>query len=257
MKENQVFRNKAIPLYYQLETILRKRLLSGEFEPGAFFTTGDTLAKECKVSRIVVSQALSALEKDGFIVRRRGKGTFVSENIPSFELPKLTGSIADLISTAVQTHPKILDFSWRHVDKKIADCLGLPEGTMIVYIERLLLAKGSPLCYVVNYLPPTIGEKIQPEDILVKPLLSLMEDDLGIKLADATQKIGADIADSYIAPLLEVRAGDPLLKIERIIFDSNGRAVDYVSVLYRADRYYYTVRLKRRKIENNSQWIHI
>lgn len=249
-----MLQNKVIPLYYQLETILRIRISLGEFEPGVSLPSEDALAKEYGVSRITVRQALSSLEKDGFITRERGKGTFVSEKPLSFEPTKLTGSIEDLISMGIRTNTKVIDFSLTQVAKKVTDSLGLAEGTKLVRIERLRLARGTPFSYILNYLPSTIGQKIQPNDLIAKPLLKILEDDFGIDLGEATQRIEADIADSYVASLLEVRVGAPLLKIERTVFDSHRRAVEHTSVLYRADRYYYTVRLEREKVENSSQW---
>lgn len=246
--------NKAIPLYYQIETILRRKILEGEFESGMLLANEETLAEQYKVSRITLRQALSSLEQDGLIIRKRGKGTFVSETLPGLQAANLTGSMEDLISMGIKTSTKIINFSLTPVARKITDCLALPEGIEVVRIERLRLAKGSPFSYILNHLSPTIGQKIQPADLLVKPLLKILEDDLHIDLAGAIQKIGADIADSYIAPLLKIRVGDPLLKIERTVFDEDQKPVEYVSALYRADRYSYTVRLERKEAERTSQW---
>ena len=253
-RRKQMLRNKAIPLYYQLETILRKKILSGEIQAGTALPSEGALAQEYEVSRITVRKALSILEGDELIVRRRGRGTFVLEQPASFEVPKFTGSIEDLISMGIKTSTKVLDFSLTRVAKNITDHLGLPEGTEVVRIERLRLAKVSPFSYILNYLPPTIGQKIRSDDLLTKPLLKILEDDLGIDLAEATQRIEADLADSYVAPLLEVPVGDPLLKIERTVFDSEHKAVEFVSVLYRADRYYYTAKLERKKSEKEACW---
>ena len=239
--------DKIIPLYYQLDTIFRRKILSGEFAAGASLPSEDAIGEEYGVSRITVRQALSSLEKDGLIIRKRGKGTFVSAKPPIIEPAKLTGSIEDLISIAMRSTTKIIDFSLTQVAKKVTDSLGLPERTEVVRIERVQSSKGSPFSYVLNYLPPTIGQKIQPDDLLTKPLLKILQDDLSIDLTEATQRIEAAIADSYIAPLLKIRVGDPLLKIERTVFDSGHKAVEHVSVLYRADRYFYAVRLERTK----------
>jgi GntR family transcriptional regulator len=247
-----MFRNNGIPLYYQLETILRKAILLGEIEAGMRLPSEDALARQYEVSRITVRRALSGLEKDVLIIRRRGKGTFVSEKPVSFEVPKFTGSIEDLISMGIKTKTKVIDFSLTTVAKNITDHLGLPEGSKVVRIERLRLVKNSPFSYILNYLPFAIGGTIQPGDVLVKPLLKILEDDLHIPLLEAIQRIEADAADSYVAPLLEIRIGDPLLKIQRIIFDSRHRAVEYVSVLYRSDKYYYAVKLEREEIRKGS-----
>lgn len=252
-----MFKDQAVPLYYQLETLLRKKILAGELEPGATLPILDSLAKEYEVSRITVRQALSALERDGLIVRKRGKGTFVSENPASLKLPKLTGSVDDLIARGMEIQTKVLDFRWIDAPGNVADCLGLPKRTSVLRIERLRFVKGSPLSYIVNYLPRDIGQRIQRDDLLVKPLLKILNDDLGIKLAKANQKIEADIADTYVAPLLDVRVGDPLLKIERTAFDQNQRVVEWVSIWYRADRYFYRVWWDGRRGGSASHLEHI
>lgn len=252
-----VFANKVVPLYYQLDTILREKILSRGFEPGVPLPAEDALAEEYGVSRITVRQALSSLARDGFIIRKRGKGTFVSDESLHLEPAKLTGSIEDLISMGLRTSTKIIDFSLTQVAKKITDNLGLPEGTKVVRIERIRIARGSSFSYILNYLPPAVGQKIQADDLLSKPLLRILEDDLGIALAEASQTIEASIADSYVASLLEIRVGDPLLKVERTVLDSRHRPVEFVSVVYRADKYCYSVKLERGKAEMAPHWRHI
>ena len=84
-----MLRDKAIPLYYQLETILRNKITSGDYSPARPLPSEDALAEEYEVSRITVRQALSSLEQDGLVIRQRGKGTFVSENTHTLEPPPL------------------------------------------------------------------------------------------------------------------------------------------------------------------------
>jgi len=250
-------KNRGIPLYYQLATILTRKIMSGEYTGGVPLPSENALAEEYQVSRITVRQALASLESDGIIVRKRGKGTFVTEASLSVEPAKLTGSMQDLFSMGIKTSTEVLQFGLAEAAKGIAGELGLPEGTQVVRIERLRLAKGNPFSYILNFLPPAIGGKIQPDDLLAKPLLRIVEDNLGINLASATQRIEADVADSYVAPLLKVRVGDPLLKIARTVFDSHHKAVMHTSVLYRGDRYYYTVTLEREKSINTFRWRHV
>ena len=114
--------------------------------------------------------------------------------------------------------------------------------------------EGSPFSYVLNYLPPDIGQKIKKEDLIAKPLLMILEDDLGIKVTEAVQSIEATIADTHVASLLGIRVSDPLLKGERTVFDVNHRPVEYVSVLYRADKYSYTVNLRRKSSDSSVGW---
>src|SRR5262245_7653933 len=73
------FVSKRIPLYYQLENLLREKIHSGEFRVGERLPTENDLIKHYGVSRITVRQALAALTQAGVIERRQGRGTFVVE----------------------------------------------------------------------------------------------------------------------------------------------------------------------------------
>jgi GntR family transcriptional regulator len=249
-----MLKDKAIPLYYQIETILRRKILSGELQPLAAIPTEDALAQEFDVSRITIRQALGLLEKDGLVIRQRGKGTFVSEGVKAFESAKLTGSMEDLILIGVQTSTKILDFSWSEAPQSVRERLGLGEESQVLRIEKIRLVESSPFSYVINYLPQKIGQKVKPEDLTAKPLLMVMEENLGIRPDEADQTIEATIADAHVAPLLDIRVGDPLLKVERTVFDVKNRPVECVFVLYRADKYFFNVKLKRTRFKNSIGW---
>lgn len=249
-----MLRNSPIPLYYKLETILRKKISSGELSRGDLLPSEDALSKEYELSRITIRQALSHLESDGLIVRKRGKGTFVSEKYTYLESPKFTGFMEDLITMGISTESKIINISWVRGPENIQDHLELDAETEFFRIERIRLVEGGPFSYILNYLPPDIGKKIKKEKLSGKPLLMILEEDLGIQPSEAIQRIEATIADTHVAGLLGVRVGDPLLKVERTVFDVDHRPVEYVSVLYRADKYFYTVHLRRKKIKNHSGW---
>jgi GntR family transcriptional regulator len=203
-----MLKDKAIPLYYQIETILRRKILSGELQPLTSIPTEDALAREFDVSRITIRQALGLLEKDGLVIRQRGKGTFVSEGVKAYESAKLTGSMEDLILMGVQTSTKILDFSWSEPPQSVKERLGLGEEPRVLRIEKIRLVEQSPFSYVVNYLPQKIGQKIKAEDLVAKPLLMVLEENLDIRTDEAYQTIEATIADARGA-LLGIQVGDP------------------------------------------------
>lgn len=249
-----MLKDKAIPLYYQIETILRKKILSGEFQPQAPIPTEDALAQEFDVSRITIRQALGLLERDGLVVRQRGKGTFVSEGVKAYESAKLTGSMEDLILMGVQTSTKVLEMSWIESPQSIKDRLGLEDGSQVLRIEKIRHVEMEPFSYVINYLPRKIGQKIKAEDLTLKPLLMVLEENLGIRPDEADQTIEATVADAHVAPLLNIRVGDPLLKVERTVFDVKSRPVECVFVLYRADKYFFNVKLKRTRSKNSIGW---
>jgi GntR family transcriptional regulator len=244
----------GIPLYYQIETVLRKKIVSGELPSMSPLPSEESLAKEYGVSRITVRQALSILEQDSLITRHRGKGTFVSERSRFVEPQRLTGFMEDLISMGVKTKTKVLELATIEVPENVRERLELNTPGQAIRAKKVREIDGKPFSYVINYFPADIGRKIKKKDLLAKPALTILEENLGVQIAEAVQTVEATIADAEVAQLLDVRVGEPLLKAERTVFDRKKRPVEHVSTLYRSDKYYFTVELKRKRSKNSVGW---
>lgn len=68
-----------LPLYYQLYTSLLERIRSGEFAVGDMLPSERQLSRDYGVSRITAIKALDLLEREGYIERLQGRGSFVVE----------------------------------------------------------------------------------------------------------------------------------------------------------------------------------
>ena len=248
-----MLRDKAIPLYYQLETILRKKITSGDYAPDTPLPSEDGLAEEYGVSRITVRQALSSLEQDGLVIRQRGKGTFVSGKADTLELPRFTGSIEDLILMGKRTKTKVIESAWIDPPDIIRERLKVKDGK-VLRIEKIRHIEGDPFAHVFNYLPPELGNNLPMDLVKSKPILMILEDELGVRANEAEQTVEATIADAADASLLDIRVGDPLLKAERTVYDVKGNPAEYVSVVYRADKYAFTMKLKRKRTDKSVGW---
>lgn len=255
-KPKSAFVSSRIPLYYQLENLLREKILSGAFVAGDRLPTENELIQQYGVSRITVRQALTALAEEGLIERQQGRGTFVAERRtrrrPFEGTIHLTGSLDELIDMALDTPIKVLDMTRIEADPHEAELLGLQTGEPVFRVKRLRLREGKPFSLIVNYLPAEIGARFTNEELSSGSLLRLLEKKFGLHLESAKQQITADLADPYVAGLLDVRIGSPLLSIERTVYTDDGRPVEYVRVLYRSDRYNYTVLLTRDR-QNKSK----
>jgi len=80
--ERRIDKKSPVPAYHQLRIILENDIRKGKYKIGAFFPTETKLAQLYGLSRMTVRQALGELEKEGFILREQGKGTFVIRNKP-------------------------------------------------------------------------------------------------------------------------------------------------------------------------------
>ena len=67
------------PIYDQIASQLKARILSGELKPGEALPSIRALAKDLKISVITTNRAYDELEAAGFLYTVAGKGCFVAE----------------------------------------------------------------------------------------------------------------------------------------------------------------------------------
>ncbi|MBI4468683.1 MAG: GntR family transcriptional regulator [Acidobacteria bacterium] len=248
------FENRKVPLYYQLESILREKINSGEWTEGHQVPTESELVGQYGVSRITVRQALASLADEGLVSRIQGRGTYVTKRRPIKGAIRLTGFLEDLMAMGIETKVKTLEFKKLSAGVQEAEQLGVVPGDSIWQIKRVRFVKETPYSYIVSHLPEAIGDRITADELTHGSLLKLLEDKLGIRLGDASQMINAALADGYISGLLRTKVGAPLLSIERRVSGIDGRPVEFVRTLYRADMYCYSVKLTRGPHEVGTGW---
>lgn len=239
------FVSGGVPLYYQLATLLRERIVTGHYQKGEQLPPQLTLAKDYGVSRLTAREALKQLEGEGLIRQEQGRGTFVTYEHTFTGDMALDGSIDDLITMGLATRVRLLDRRQKPATPELATALGLEVGELVLHCQRLRLFRGEPYCHIHNTLPLDIGRRIEAHRWEEGSVLQYIEDELGLPLREAEQQITAALADANLARWLDVRIGAPLLRVDYLIRTENGRAVEQARLYYRGDRYRFTIDLTR------------
>lgn len=73
----QLDRNSDVPLYLQARDLLTQCILDGEWDVGSPLPSEHDLCVQLGISRGTLRQALAELERQGFVRREQGRGTFV------------------------------------------------------------------------------------------------------------------------------------------------------------------------------------
>jgi len=233
--------SSVVPLYHQIYLVLRQELsiLAGSQKP----LPGELdLARRFKVSRITMRKALDQLVKEGLIYRRRGLGSFVTEGAGAAD--KAGGLLDNIISMASRTTVRLLSLERAPATPAVAADLELRAGEPVVKAVRLRKMKKLPVSHITTFVPERFAACLQPAALAAKPMLSLLEEH-GINAASARQTISACLADTTVAPLLEMEVGAALLSVHRVVRDAEGRPVQLLHGLYRPDRYEYRMDLSR------------
>ena len=209
-----------LPRYYQIKQAIKKWIIDDDVGKGKKIPSENELAARFNVSRLTVRQALSQLVQEGFLIRKRGDGTYVTDNerlLNSYSL-EFTGFMDDLFYQISRSKTKTVDIERIELTKSVKDKLELANNEReIIRIKRVRFIEENPFAHTVNYLPIHIGEKISKNELLRKPLLQVMEEDLGVRFSEAFQTIEASFADRELAGKLKVPPGLPILFVERIM----------------------------------------
>jgi len=81
---------RKIPQYRRLYELLRKQILTGVYEEGSLLPSENSLCAIHSMARPTVRHALDSLVKDGFIMKKQGKGSIVRkppQNIGILPIP--------------------------------------------------------------------------------------------------------------------------------------------------------------------------
>jgi len=247
-----------LPVYHQIRRTIKHWILDKTYCPTDKIPPEQELAGQFNVNRMTVRQALSSLVDEGLLIRRRGGGTFVSDDAALIEgmYLKHVGMTNELLVPLMKS--KVLTVERKEVEPNpiIREKLELgADAGVVVRIKRdRLTPEGFP-AFTINYLPFEIGRQLSETDLLKKPLVKILEDDLKINFIEAYQTIEASFADEEAAAHLGIHPGVPTLFTERIMYAEKGKPVELVNTIYQASQYKCCLHLKKVKRSASFDWI--
>ena len=238
---------RKVPKYYRLANILRSKIEDHEWEPRQAIPAERQLEIVYSTSRITVRKAIDVLVGQGYLYREHGRGTFVSPKKLQKKIVELTSFTEDMQVRGMKPGQIILTLARVIPPKYIRAKLELPsEDSKVIFLERIRLADGKPIGLQISYLnlPPDV--KITRKELIkIGSLYTILREKFGIAPTEAEETLEATLASEREAKLLETDTGSPLLFSSRLLFSQDRKPVEFVKVLYRGDRYKYTIRLTR------------
>jgi GntR family transcriptional regulator len=236
-------RFNGMPAYKKIQAAIIKRIEGGQLKPGDAVDSERELARLHKVSLMTARHALTTLECEGMVQRRRGAGTFVAP--PKIHFNKLTSFTEQMSARSLAACSKVLSFVVVDNEQEVAARLSLTPNTRLLKVERLRLAADEPFAVETCYLPADEFSGLTRNAIARGSLFSILEGTYGVQLAYADEEMDATAAARATADLLQVARDEPLLRIRQVIYSTKGKAALYVIGLYRSDRHTLLVRRYR------------
>ena len=228
--------NNKTPLYLQVQDALLDEISQGVYKPGERFPTESELMKKYGVSRITIRNALDALEKKNYIVRFRGKGSFVGQK-------KITRPISKVLSFSEICQEMGLVPGAKTLKCQLEDAteddllqLDLPPASKVLVVERIRFADDIPVSFEIS----RFNEKydfLLFEDLNSRSMYSLIEEKTGLTFATSQKTIELTHASYEVSKYLQIPINSPLMQIASVVSTTNGEKAHISLQLVRGDKF--------------------
>lgn len=224
----------------QLSVQIMRRILremkSGAYQDMSRLPPEVEMAESLGVSRTVVRDSLSILEREGFVTRKHGLGTIINRHVLSvttrIDLEK--EFLAMVREAGFTATVPLLDIHERTADETLARAMELEVGDEVICVDRLICADGVPTIYCEDYLAKKlIKHQNYTREDLEKPIFDFLN-----RFCDATvyldlTELRAINADGKLAQIMQVEEGAALMHLNERGYSVDGRLILYSREFYR------------------------
>jgi len=244
--------DQPTPLYHQIYLVLREAIQNKELAVDDVLPGEAALARQYSVSRITAKRALDQLARDGFVERKRGRGTVVRFNgmkgVRSYQY------VANVESVNMTTADAVMKSIGEEVVSsrgQIGERLGLEVDTQLLKVMQISLVSDEPVFYMETYFHPRVMECLEISGLEEGKLRTVLLREAGFELGVQQKFITSVAADPEIAGRLNLEVGSPITKISTIVKDVDDQPLSLIIVFLRPDRHEYEFVLRGATAERS------
>ena len=185
---------------------------------------------------MTVKKAVDILVDNGYLIRKQGSGTFVTDYQQSYSISPLLSFTKEMEKKGLSYTTKILAFN-KIRDKQAAKKMNLDSKTELFKLERLRLIENKPFLLENTYLAAHNFKDLKKNELENSSLFKIIKDKYNIQLSNAEAEVEAVIFDSSIADKMQVKEGMLGLYFEQFSKNETDDIIEYTSAYYRNDNY--------------------
>ena len=239
------------PLHKKIEQDIFKKIQSGEYSENEIIPTEMELSDTYGVSRPTVRQAIQSLVNEGYLEKRKKRGTLVKQPDPKIK-QEFTRHIESFDSEVYRKgmfpKTKVLTFTKIPATKEIAQNLNLNKNDQVYKLTRLRFAEDNPVVFVTSFIPFHIFPDLKRIDFTQNSLYDVFSE-MGYPIRSASRKLEITKADETISCLLDICEDDPLFHFHTQGFAEDRLPIEYSIAKYRGDINYFVLEISTSSIK--------
>lgn len=236
-------KESKVPIHQQLYCYIKECIENGTYKENETIPSEKEMQEMFEVSRITVRRAISDLEHDGYLTKRRGMGTVVTPRKKARDMAVFNSFSGDAKVKGDKPGSIILQCKTVEANVKVASMLQVENGEKVYFLKRLRLLNGRIIALHDTYISGRLGFPILGEDFDSTTSLYEYLEEHGIVLGSADETVEAKMPTPEIRRELFMEENQPLVYKERVTYDHQGRAVEFSENSYISDSYRYYIHI--------------
>jgi len=223
--------HSSIPLYYQLSRVLQRFIQEQGLKPGDRFPSEEAITEHFGVSRPTVNKAAQQLVAQGWLVRERGRGTFVADK-SLVELTLLSDGLSLAEQFGDQARLQTKGIAAKHVPatSQLSVSLHVPLEEPVLFLRRLRLVDNRPIIVCDSYVQATRFPGLAEHPFVRESLYATFEERYDVPVMYSSRTAEAvEIVEQEVAALLEVPLFSPVLLLRGTTFTKGHVPIEYLT----------------------------
>jgi GntR family transcriptional regulator len=237
----------APPKYFSISREIISLIQQGTLPAGAPVPSENEIIAKYDVSNTTARKALHELEKEGWVTRVKGRGTFVRDYTVVRAINRIFGFTKNMLEAGRKPATKLIGFHLRNTDHT-QTVNGRPYTLKGPFceIERIRYADGIPMMKETRCISLGLCPDIHRRN-LEQSLYDIFERDYGIHLTEINQMVSAVLLEGEQLKHFQLIKPVPAFRVEGVSFCGKDLIIEMEDSIYRGDMYRFAAKAVRPK----------
>lgn len=231
-------RYSPVPMYLQLKDLIVDKIKNGEYKIGHKIPSEKEFCNFYNISRATVRQAIIELTFSGYLVKEKGKGTYVQSINSQVKMDDYTGFYNSLLDCEFPGQKEIISVEVVNIEDNDSLIYSFNtqknlDFTKVKFIEK---QNNEIFQYSISYVPTEYFPNLKEDILNNSPSYEVMKGKYPYLPNKSMSNIEVKLADIDDAKILNIKTGNVLIRVENIIYSKSGLAVEFIITLFKGDR---------------------
>ena len=230
------------PKYFQISREIISMIQRGTLPPGTPVPSENEIIEKYRVSNTTARKALHELEKESWVTRVKGKGTFVRDYTVVRAINRIFGFTKNMTEAGRKPATKLVGFHLRASDHtQTINGRAFTLKGPFCEIERIRYADGIPMMKETRYISLQLCPEIHRRN-LEQSLYTIFERDYGIHLTEINQMLSAVLLEGEALKSFQLDKPVPAFRVEGASFCGKDLIIEMEDSIYRGDMYRFAAK---------------